>query len=141
MRLEEATRSAQALGVARVEWLGYADSGSGPEPEPDAPGLVRFSRAPVEEAAERLAAVLRTERADLLISYDPNGGYGHRDHVRVHEVGARAAVIAAVQATDYQGAAGPVTFDEFGDTTNKLLTVYIVEGDTFVPLETGTYEG
>jgi branched-chain amino acid transport system substrate-binding protein len=53
----------------------------------------------------------------------------------------RAAVIAAVQATDYQGAAGPVTFDEFGDTTNKLLTVYIVEGDTFVPLETGTYEG
>jgi LmbE family N-acetylglucosaminyl deacetylase len=94
LRLEEASRSAQALGVARVEWLGYADSGSGPQPEPDAPGLVRFSRAPLEEAAERLAAILRTERADLLISYDDNGGYGHRDHVRVHEVGARAAVIA-----------------------------------------------
>jgi branched-chain amino acid transport system substrate-binding protein len=45
-----------------------------------------------------------------------------------------------VQATDYEGAAGPVTFDEFGDTTNKLLTVYTVEGDAFVPLETGTYE-
>jgi LmbE family N-acetylglucosaminyl deacetylase len=81
--------------VARVEWLGYADSGSGPEPEPDTPGLTRFCRAPVEEAAERLAAVLRTERADLLLSYDANGGYGHRDHVRVHEVGARAAAIAA----------------------------------------------
>lgn len=53
----------------------------------------------------------------------------------------RAAVVEAVQATDYQGAAGPVTFDEFGDTTNKLLTVYTVEGDAFVPLETGTYEG
>ena len=58
------------------------------------PGQVRFTRAPLEEAAERLAAILRTERADLLISYDANGGYGHRDHVRVHEVGARAAVIA-----------------------------------------------
>ena len=93
-RLEEARQSSQALGVARVEWLGYADSGSGAEPEPDLPGVTRFTRAPVEEAAERLAAVLRTERADLLLSYDANGGYGHRDHVRVHEVAARAAEIA-----------------------------------------------
>jgi LmbE family N-acetylglucosaminyl deacetylase len=93
-RLHEARRSAEVLGVARVEWLGYADSGSGPEPEPDTPGVARFCRAPLEEAAERLAAVLRTERADLLISYDANGGYGHRDHVRVHEVGARAAAVA-----------------------------------------------
>ncbi|HMM93546.1 PIG-L family deacetylase [Phycicoccus sp.] len=94
LRLAEASASAAALGVARVEWLGYADSGSGPEPEPDAPGVTRFCRAPLEEAAERLAAVLRTERADVLLSYDPNGGYGHRDHKRVHEVAARAAQIA-----------------------------------------------
>jgi LmbE family N-acetylglucosaminyl deacetylase len=93
-RLEEARRSSAALGVARVEWLGYADSGSGAEPEPDVPGVTRFCRAPVEEAAERLAAVLLTERADLLLSYDANGGYGHRDHVRVHQVAARAAEIA-----------------------------------------------
>ena len=93
-RLEEARRSSAALGVARVEWLGYADSGSGAEPEPDVPGATRFCRAPLEEAAERLAAVLRTERADLLLSYDANGGYGHRDHVRVHQVAARAAEIA-----------------------------------------------
>jgi len=93
-RLEEARESSAALGVARVEWLGYADSGSGPEPEPDLPGVTRFCRAPLEEAAERLAAILSTERADLLLSYDANGGYGHRDHVRVHQVGARAAEIA-----------------------------------------------
>lgn len=93
-RLAEARRSSAALGVARVEWLGYADSGSGPELEPDLPGVTRFCRGPVEEAAERLAAILSTEQADLLLSYDANGGYGHRDHVRVHEVGARAAEIA-----------------------------------------------
>jgi len=93
-RLEEARRASAWLGVARVEWLGYADSGSGSEPEPDVPGATRFTRAPLEEAAERLAAVLRTERAYLLLSYDANGGYGHRDHVRVHEVAARAAEIA-----------------------------------------------
>jgi LmbE family N-acetylglucosaminyl deacetylase len=94
-RLEEAGRSAAALGVARVEWLGYADSGSGPEPEADLPGVARFCHAPLEQAAERLAAVLRTERADVMLSYDARGGYGHRDHVRVHEVAARAAEIAS----------------------------------------------
>jgi LmbE family N-acetylglucosaminyl deacetylase len=94
VRLAEARESAEALGVARVEWLGYADSGhDGPIP-PDPPGQVRFCRAPLEEAAERLAAILRTEQADVLLSYDAAGGYGHRDHVRVHEVGARAAEIA-----------------------------------------------
>ncbi|KGN37352.1 PIG-L deacetylase family protein [Knoellia subterranea] len=94
VRLDEARKSAEALGVARVEWLGYADSGhDGPIPA-DPPGQVRFCRAPIEEAAERLAAILRTERADVLLTYDAAGGYGHRDHVRVHEVGARAAEIA-----------------------------------------------
>lgn len=94
VRLEEARASADALGVARIEWLGYADSGhDGPIPA-DPPGQVRFCRAPLEEAAERLAAVLRTERADVLLTYDAQGGYGHRDHVRVHEVGTRAAEIA-----------------------------------------------
>lgn len=94
LRLDEARESARALGVARVEWLGYADSGSGPTLYPDPPGAVRFCRAPVDEAVERLAAILRTERADVLLTYDAHGGYGHRDHVRVHEVGALAARVA-----------------------------------------------
>lgn len=98
VRLAEARESAAALGVARVEWLGYADSGhDGPIPT-DPPGQVRFCRAPLEEAAERLAAVLTTERADVLLTYDAQGGYGHRDHVRVHEVGARAAEIARLSS-------------------------------------------
>ena len=51
----------------------------------------------------------------------------------------RTAVVEAVQATDYEGASGPVTFDEYGDTSNKTLTVYQVEGDAFVPVQTGEY--
>jgi LmbE family N-acetylglucosaminyl deacetylase len=93
-RLIEAQESARLLGVARLEHLGYADSGPGPETYPDPPGRTRFVRAPIEEAARRLAAILREERAGLLLSHDPHGGYGHRDHVRVHEVGARAAALA-----------------------------------------------
>jgi LmbE family N-acetylglucosaminyl deacetylase len=90
-RVAELHASAGVLGVHRVVLLGYADSGYGPVFFADPPGRTRFARADTEEAAQRLANVLREERADLLISYEANGGYGHRDHVKVHEVGERAA--------------------------------------------------
>lgn len=56
-----------------------------------------FVRADVDEAAERLASILVEERPDVLLSYDRNGGYGHPDHVRVHEVGALSAKTAGVR--------------------------------------------
>jgi len=93
-RLAELQASAARLGVARVVHLGYADSGHGPVLYPDPPGQVRFARADPDEAAAKLAALLREEDADLLLSYDPQGQYGHRDHVMVHRVGARAASLA-----------------------------------------------
>ncbi len=96
-RLDELHASARALGVHRVEYLGYADSGMGPEMLPDPPGKQRFIAADVDEAADRLAALLREESVDVLLTYDRNGGYGHRDHVRVHEVGARAAELAGTR--------------------------------------------
>jgi LmbE family N-acetylglucosaminyl deacetylase len=95
VRIDELRSSASILGVHRVECLGYADSGYGPVFYPDPAGRVRFGRADRDEAAQRLAAILRTEGADLLLSYQPNGGYGHRDHVQVHHVGKRAAELAA----------------------------------------------
>lgn len=95
-RLQELRASAKILGVARVEHLGFADSGHGPILYPDPPNRMRFARAEVDKAAERLAAILREERPEALLSYDPNGGYGHRDHVRVHEVGSKAAELAGV---------------------------------------------
>jgi len=91
VRLNELRASAAVLGVARVVHLGYADSGHGPLLYPDPPDRIRFARATTDEAAALLADLLREERADLLLSYDAQGGYGHRDHVKVHEVGARAA--------------------------------------------------
>ena len=63
-RAGETRRAADILGVQRVEFLGYVDSGMIGTPENDAPGS--FWSADVEEAAARLAAILRDERADLL---------------------------------------------------------------------------
>jgi LmbE family N-acetylglucosaminyl deacetylase len=93
-RTAELQESARALGVARVEQLGYADSGLGPEVLPDPPGRTRFVRADTEEAARRVAAILEEEQVDVLLGYDPNGGYGHPDHVKLHHVARRAAVLA-----------------------------------------------
>ncbi|NYE01799.1 LmbE family N-acetylglucosaminyl deacetylase [Kineosphaera limosa] len=93
-RLAELHASAAAIGAARLEWLGYADSGmEGPVP-PDPPGRQRFLHADPRDAAVRIADILREEEADVVIGYDPSGGYGHRDHVRVHEVTREAARLA-----------------------------------------------
>ncbi|MCU1648224.1 MAG: N-acetyl-D-myo-inositol-2-amino-2-deoxy-alpha-D-glucopyranosidedeacetylase [Nocardia sp.] len=95
-RLRELQASADVLGVSRVAYLGYADSGHGPILYPDPPGRMRFTRADLGEATRRLAAILDEERPEVLLSYDRHGGYGHRDHVRVHEVGTGAAHAAGV---------------------------------------------
>jgi LmbE family N-acetylglucosaminyl deacetylase len=102
-RLEEFRASAAILGAARAEHLGYADSGHGPVLFPDPPGRVRFARADLDEAAVRLAEILRSEDADLLLSYDAAGGNGHRDHVKVHKVGARAAELTGVRVLEATG--------------------------------------
>jgi len=99
-RLAELQASAAILGADRVVHLGYADSGYGPVLFDDPPGRTRFARADVEEAAGKLTALLAEVQADLLLSYDPGGGYGHRDHVRVHQVGARAARLAGVRVVE-----------------------------------------
>lgn len=91
-REAETRRSAEILGVDRVEFLGYRDSGMVGEPSNDDP--TSFWQADLDEAAGRLAVILRSADADILIGYDPNGVYGHPDHVKVHRVGARAAELA-----------------------------------------------
>jgi len=91
-RAQEARDAAVVLGVARVEFLPYHDSGMAGEPTNDAPDA--FAAADVEEAAGHLAALLREEQADVLTVYDERGGYGHPDHIQVHVVGRRAAALA-----------------------------------------------
>ncbi len=93
-RERETEASARALGVARGEFLGYVDSGMIGTPENEAPEC--FWSADIDEAAERLAKILREESADVLTVYDDNGNYGHPDHIQVHRVGVRAAELAGV---------------------------------------------
>ncbi|MEX1907843.1 PIG-L family deacetylase [Janibacter sp. Y6] len=92
-RRAEAEASARVTGTARVEWLGYRDSGMHGWEQNSHDGS--FHGADVDEAAGRLAAILDEEDADVLVGYDWHGGYGHPDHVQVHRVAHRAAELAA----------------------------------------------
>lgn len=87
-RTAETLASADALGIARVWFLGYDDSGLVADPD----HAEAFAHAPVDEAVERLAEVLHDTQVDALVAYDEAGIYGHPDHVAVHRVARRAAV-------------------------------------------------
>ena len=89
VRERETCAAASILGVARVEFLGFRDSGMMGEDANQHPES--FWRAEVATAAGRVAAILEEESADVLSVYDDHGGYGHPDHIQVHRVGHRAA--------------------------------------------------
>jgi LmbE family N-acetylglucosaminyl deacetylase len=141
-RVAEQLEAARHLGVHRVEFLGYHDSGMDGEPGNHAPGS--FARADVEQAARRLADLLVEERADVLTVYDDHGGYGHPDHVQVHRVGVRAAELAgtprvyestmnrdfirellerrAAEMPDAPDAPDATDFDDFGSPESAITT-------------------
>ena len=108
-RERELARAAVTLGVDQSFWLGeaparapglpprrYRDSGmqwirpglAGPAPDSETDAL---ARAPLAEVTRDLVAVLQHLRPDLVISYDATGGYGHPDHVRVHDAALAAS--------------------------------------------------
>lgn len=78
IRLDELHESAAILGVSRIETLGYPDSGLHGEISDGFAHAGRFT------IAKSIAAICNDENADVLVGYDPSGGYGHPDHIQVH---------------------------------------------------------
>ena len=82
------------LGIGRVEFLGYHDSGMAGDAANAAPGA--FCGAVLDEAAGRLAAILAASGATAVVGYDDDGIYGHPDHVQVTRLARAAAATAGV---------------------------------------------
>ncbi len=98
-RAAETLDAAMIIGVHRVQFLGYEDSGMAGDEANDNPAC--FWQADFDEAVQRLARILAEESADVLTVYDDHGGYGHPDHIQVHRVGVEAARKAGVQSVFY----------------------------------------
>lgn len=93
VRLRELANALTALGVSEHEYLGYRDSGMAGTPANEREDS--FHRADLDEAAGRLAAIIREMRPAVVISDDENGTYGHPDHVKANRVTGRAIELAA----------------------------------------------
>jgi N-acetyl-1-D-myo-inositol-2-amino-2-deoxy-alpha-D-glucopyranoside deacetylase len=95
-RYIELERACAALGVTDHRYLGgagrYRDSGMMGTESNKHPRA--FWGVDVDEAAALLVEVIREVRPQVVVTYDANGGYGHPDHIRAHEV-TTAAVAAA----------------------------------------------
>lgn len=101
-RIGELTAALRALGLDGPVYLGgpgrWRDSGMvGAE----ARGRQRFSDADHREAVGALVEIIRTMRPHVVVTYDPNGGYGHPDHIQAHVV--TTAAVAAAGGDDYPG--------------------------------------
>ncbi|MGW6688901.1 branched-chain amino acid ABC transporter substrate-binding protein [Streptomyces sp. NPDC054961] len=111
--------------------------------------------APVESLPSAKDFVANYTKAGYKEAFSAYGGYSYDSAWAVIEAvksvvdanngklpaDARAKVLAAVQGVSFDGVTGKVSFDEFGDATNKQLTVYKVEGSDWKSVESGTFGG
>ncbi len=115
VRMEELRRATEIIGYDQVVMLGYRDSGMPGTPENADPRS--FAQAPLEEAVERLVAVIRRERPQVIITYsDEQKGYPHPDHIRVHDI-TIPAFTAAGDPDAYPDAGPPWTPSKLYYTT------------------------
>ncbi|MFE1440609.1 branched-chain amino acid ABC transporter substrate-binding protein [Streptomyces sp. NPDC058739] len=111
--------------------------------------------APVEELPSAKEFVANYKAAGYKEAFEAYGGYSYDSAWAIIEAvkkvvednggklpdDARAKVTEAMQGVSFDGVTGTVSFDEFGDATNKQLTVYAVKDGKWAPVKSGTYTG
>jgi len=103
VREDELRCAAETMGVQELVFLGYRDSGMAGSPENKDPRA--FINANSDEVVERLVRIIRWLRPHVIVTFEPNGGYGHPDHIAIHK--------HTVEA--FHAAANPELFPQAGD--------------------------
>ena len=83
VREQELLCSAETLGIEEVIFLGYRDSGMIGTLDNEHPRA--FMKANEEEVVDKLVAIMRQVKPQIVLTFDPNGGYGHPDHIAIHD--------------------------------------------------------
>ena len=100
VRAGELRCAAETMGVCELIFLDYRDSGMVGTAENDDPRA--FINAPAEEVVERLVGIIRRLRPEVVTTFEPYGGYGHPDHIAIHNHTV-AAFHAAADPQQYPG--------------------------------------
>lgn len=82
LRTDELLRAAKHLGLKEVFFLGYRDSGM-PGMEDNLHPDAQINH-PIDEVAGRIVKYIRDLKPDIVLTFDPIGGYKHPDHIHVH---------------------------------------------------------
>ncbi len=114
VRARELAESVRILRIARAVQLGYRDSGMAGTADND--NDASFHRADLEEATGRVVRVMREERPLVVVTYDENGGYGHPDHIKAHQVAVAA----------FHAAGDPARFPDAGPAWAPAKLYYAV---------------
>jgi N-acetyl-1-D-myo-inositol-2-amino-2-deoxy-alpha-D-glucopyranoside deacetylase len=102
-RESELRCAAMKLGLAGVQFLGYRDSGMPGTPDNQHPQAL--INAPLEQVAAQVAHAIRALRPQVVLTFDPIGGYKHPDHIAIHKATVRAFELAG--QADYQDGLPP----------------------------------
>lgn len=94
VREREMRCAAEKIGIQNLYLLDYLDSGMVGTPENE--DQRNLHQANVVEVASELVAIIRKHKPQVIITFDPFGGYGHPDHVKIHQ----ASLIAYFTAGD-----------------------------------------
>lgn len=92
LREHELCCAADELGLQKVHFLNYRDSGMPGSPENAHKNAL--IQAPVEEVARQIAALIREVKPQVVLTFDPIGGYRHPDHIAVHKATVKAFKLA-----------------------------------------------
>ena len=102
LRAAELCCAAQTLGLAGVDWLGYRDSGMAGAPENQHPECL--VQAPLDKLVGQIVASIRRHKPQVILCDNQFGGYGHPDHIKLHQ--------ATVEA--FRAAGDPTRYPETG---------------------------
>lgn len=83
VREDELRCAAETMGVTQLVFLDYRDSGMAGTPENQDPRA--FVNAQAEEVVPLLVSLIRSLRPEVIVTFEPNGGYGHPDHIAIHK--------------------------------------------------------
>jgi len=92
LRESELRCAAKNLGLAEVHLLGYRDSGMPGSPDNLNPQALIVQ--PIDQVAAEIAAFIRKLHPQVVITFDPIGGYKHPDHIAIHRATVKAFQLA-----------------------------------------------
>ena len=110
VRAGELHRAASVLGVREVTLLDYRDG--------------RLDEADPAEIVGRIAGEMRRQRPQVVVTFGPDGAYGHPDHIAISQFTAAAATVAADAAADVAGEAHRVAKLYYMVNTKRVWDLY-----------------